>query len=345
MPEVRARWVRQVLPAGDNSFPPRRSASARRLGAAAATAGLLAASLVGTGLAPPPAQAHRLAAAPNCPIFPSDNRWNQRVDGLPRASNSAAVVARIGADEPLHPDFGAGRWNGAPIGIPITVVGSAQRRVPVSFGYDDESDPGPYPVPPTAPIEGGPRSTGDRHVLVVDRDRCRLWEMFAAYPRDGGARWQAGSGATWSLLSNRLRPSGWTSADAAGLPILPGLARHEELRRGSINHALRVTVPRTRRSFVYPARHFASSLTNADLPPMGLHLRLKAGVDIASYPPQSRVVLRALQRYGMIVADNGSPWYVSGAPSAGWNDDDLHSLHGIQGRDFEVVDTRSLPRP
>nr|MDQ3356238.1 hypothetical protein [Actinomycetota bacterium] len=241
--------------------------------------------------------------------------------------------------------FGAGRWDGAPIGIPVNVVSGAQRRVPVSFDYADESDRGPYPVPAGARIEGGPRAGGDRHVLVVDRDRCRLWELFSAYPLDGGARWRAGSGATWSLLSNRLRPSGWTSADAAGLPILPGLARHEELRHGSINHALRVTVPRTRRSFAYPARHFASSLTDRDLPPMGLHLRLRASVNVGSFRPQSRAVLTALRRYGMIIADNGSPWYVTGAPSTGWNDDDLHALHGVRGRDFEVVDTRSLPRP
>jgi len=233
----------------------------------------------------------------------------------------------------------------APIGIPITVVTGTQRRVPVSFTYADESDPGPYPIPSTARVEGGRLSSGDRHVVVVDRDRCHLWELFAAYPRGGGTSWVAGSGATWSLQSNQLRPAGWTSADAAGLPILPGLARREELRHGSIDHALRVTVPRTRRAFVYPARHFASELTDLDLPPMGLHLRLKRSVDVSSFPPQSRIVLRALKRYGMIVADNGAPWYIGGAPSAGWDDDDLHSLHRISGSDFEVVDTRSLPRP
>ena len=220
----------------------------------------------------------------------------------------------IGTGEPLHPDFGSGLWEGASIGIPITVVAGTQRRVPVSFTYADESDPGPYPIPPNARIEGGPRSTGDRHVILVDRDRCRLWELYAAYPRAGGASWRAGSGATWSLLSNRLRPAGWTSADAAGLPILPGLARADELRRGSIDHALRVTVPCTRRAFVYPARHFASELTDLDLPPMGLHLRLKRSVAISSFPPQSRIVLRALKRYGMIVADNGAPWYIGGTP-------------------------------
>jgi hypothetical protein len=323
------------------STRPRRGVTGAGLAALVAVAALAA----GTGALAAPADAHRLSAAPSCPIFPADNRWNQRVDHLPRAADSAAIVNRIGAGSPLHPDFGEGRWNGAPIGIPINVVSGRQPRVPVSFGYADESDPGPYPIPPGARIEGGPHSHGDRHVLVVDRDRCRLWELFSAYPLDGGKRWRAGSGATWSLRSNRLRPAGWTSADAAGLPILPGLARAEELRRGSIDHALRVTVPRTRRSFVYPARHFASSLTDRDLPPMGLHLRLRAGVDIASFPPQSRVILRALRRYGMIVADNGSPWYVTGAPSPGWNDDDLHALHRVKGSDFEVVDTRPLPRP
>jgi len=199
-----------------------------------------------------PAEAHRLTVAPDCPVFPATNRWNQRVDGLPVAARSSAIVRSIGTGEPLHPDFGSGLWEGASIGIPITVVAGTQRRVPVSFTYADESDPGPYPIPPNARIEGGPRSPGDRHVIVVDRDRCRLWELYAAYPRAGGASWRAGSGATWSLLSNRLRPAGWTSADAAGLPILPGLARADELRRGSIDHALRVTVPRTRRASSTP---------------------------------------------------------------------------------------------
>jgi hypothetical protein len=331
----------------DSLFRPtvRRSSLTIAATAAAAALAFAAALALAAGPLAKPAEAHRLGAAPNCPIFPSTNRWNQRVDHLPVAARSAAIVRSIGLAEPLHPDFGSGLWDGGPIGIPITVVPGNQRRVPVSFGYADESDPGPYPVPPKAAIEGGTRSDGDRHVIVVDRDRCRLWELFAAYPVRVGERWRAGSGATWSLRSNRLRPAGWTSADAAGLPILPGLARYEELRHGSINHALRVTVPRTRRSFVYPARHFASSLTHPDLPPMGLHLRLRDGVDISSFPPQSRLVLRALRQYGMIVADNGSPWYVTGAPSKGWNNDDLHALHRVKGSDFEVVDTSSLPRP
>jgi hypothetical protein len=182
-------------------------------------------------------------------------------------------------------------------------------------------------------------------VIVVDRSRCVLHELYAAYPVDGGKRWRAGSGARWDLGSNRLRPRGWTSADAAGLPILPGLARFDEVRHGRIDHALRITVPRTRRAFIYPARHFASDLTDPNLPAMGQRVRLKRGFDVSRFPPQARVVLRALQRYGALVADNGSAWYVSGAPSPRWNNDDLHSLHRVRGSDFEVVDTSSLPRP
>jgi hypothetical protein len=217
--------------------------------------------------------------------------------------------------------------------------------VRVSFDYADESDKGPYPIPRNAPIEGGSSSDGDRHVIVVDRDRCKLYELFAAFPRNGGRSWKAGSGAIWSLKSNRVRPAGWTSADAAGLPILPGLARYEEVKRGRIDHALRFTVSRTRKAYVYPARHFASNDDNPDLPAMGQRLRLKASFDVSRYPRQSRVVLKALQEYGMIVADNGSDWFLSGAPSSGWDNDDLHSLGGVKGSDFEVVDESALPRP
>ena len=283
--------------------------------------------------------------APRCPIFPASSHWNQRVDRLPVAARSAVMVRRIGADAPLHPDFGSGTYEGRPIGIPFTTVPGGQPRVPVSFEYADESDRGRYPIPRNAPIEGGRSSDGDRHVIVVDRDRCRLYELFAAYPRNGGSSWRAGSGAIWSLRSNRLRPRGWTSADAAGLPILPGLARYDEVKRGRIDHALRFTVPRTRRAFIYPARHFAWSSTDPDLPAMGQRFRLRKDVDISSFPRQSRVVLTALRRYGMILADNGSPWYVSGAPARGWDNDDLHSLQRLSGSHFEAVDTRSLPRP
>ena len=288
---------------------------------------------------------HPLPAAKRCRVFPASNPWNERVDRLPVASNSASIIRAIGPSDPVHPDFGSGRYNGAPIGIPYTTVPRNQRRVRVRFQYADESDRGPYPIPRNTPIEGGRRSAGDRHVIVVDRSRCRLYELFAAYPVNGGRSWRAGSGAVWGLRSNRLRPAGWTSADAAGLPILPGLARYDEVRRGSIDHALRFTVERTRRAYVYPARHFASDLTDPDLPPMGLRVRLKASFDTSRFPRQPRIVLNALKRYGMIVADNGSNWFISGAPDRHWDNDALHRLHEVRGSDFEVVDTSSLPRP
>jgi hypothetical protein len=297
------------------------------------------------------------AVLAGCPVFPADNHWNLRVDKLSVHPNSDAIVRSIGAGDNMHADFGSGREIGgsrppaarglesAPIGIPYVTVPRGQRRVPVSFQYADESDRGRYPIPPRVPIEGGRGSDGDRHVIVVDRSRCRLYELFDAHPVSGGERWRAGSGAIFDLRSNRLRPRGYTSADAAGLPILPGLARYPEVRRGRIDHALRFTASRTRRAFIYPARHFASNLTDPDLPAMGQRLRLKAGFDISRFPRQSRIVLGALRRYGMILADNGSSWYVSGAPSRGWDNDDLHSLQGVPGSAFEVVDTSRLPRP
>ena len=292
-----------------------------------------------------PAGSSPVRGAPRCELFPKDNPWNQRVDQTPLHPRSDAIVRSIGSGATMHPDFGSGRYEGRPIGIPYTTVSKRQKRVRVSFEYADESDRGPYPIPRNAPIEGGRSADGDRHVIVVDRDRCKLYELFAAYPRNGGRSWRAGSGAIWSLKSNKVRPEGWTSADAAGLPILPGLARYEEVRRGRIDHALRFTVSRSRRAFVYPARHFASSDDSPDLPAMGQRLRLKASVDISRFPRQSRIVLRALQEYGMIVADNGSDWFLSGAPSSGWDNDDLRSLRGVTGSDFEVVDESALPRP
>jgi len=291
-----------------------------------------------------PAGSSPVRGAPRCELFPRDNPWNQRVDGLPLHSRSDAIVRSIGVDQDLHADFGSGRYEGRPIGIPYTTVSKRQKRVRVSFEYADESDRGPYPIPRNAPIEGGRSSDGDRHVIVVDRDRCKLYELFAAYPRSGGRSWRAGSGAIWSLKSNRLRPEGWTSADAAGLPILPGLARYEEARRGRIDHALRFTVSRSRRAYVYPARHFASSDDDPDLAAMGQRLRLKASFDISGYPRQSRIVLQALKEYGMIVADNGSEWTISGAPSSGWDNDDLRALSDVEGSAFEVVDETALPR-
>ena len=289
--------------------------------------------------------AHPLAAAPGCPVFPASNPWNQRVDRLPAAKNSAALIASIGLNDPVHPDFGSGLYNGEPIGIPYTVVSSSTRKVPVTFQYASQSDKGPYPLPHGVPIEGGYGSTGDRHVIVVNRDTCTDYELFAAYPHDGGKRWSAGSGAIFNLRSNKLRPAGWTSADAAGLPILPGLARYDEVAAGQIDHALRFTAPCTAPRYVYPARHEASTCHGPNLPPMGLRVRLKASVNISRLPDQARVVAEALKRYGMILADNGSPWFISGAPNKGWNNDALHLLDRLTGQDFQVVDTSSLPHP
>jgi hypothetical protein len=286
------------------------------------------------------AKAVRLPGAPRCPVFPKTNVWNKRVDRLPVAANSAAIINSIGADRGLKADFGSGLWEGAPIGIPITVVGRRQPKTRVAFEYAAESDRVAYPIPRNVAIEGGRHSDGDRHALIVDRDSCKLYELFALHPQGRG--WRAGSGAVWSLRSNRLRPAGWTSADAAGLPILPGLARYDEVRRGVIGHALRFTVRRTRRAYVYPARHFASSSNDPNLPPMGLRVRLKSSLDVSRFPRQSRIVLTALKRYGMMVSDNGSDWFITGAPSRGWRNDDLRSLARVKGSDFEVVDTSTL---
>jgi hypothetical protein len=284
------------------------------------------------------AGALRLPAARTCPIFPATSPWNQRVDTLPVAANSAQLVASIGLDSPVHPDFGSGLYGGGPIGIPFDVVTRKTPRSRVQFGYADESDKGPYPIPRSVHIEGGRNSSGDRHAILVDKDACKLYELYALYPTAGGG-WRAGSGAVWSLRSNHLRPAGWTSADAAGLPIFPGLARWDEVRRGSIDHALRFTAPRTRRAYVYPARHYASSSDDPALPPMGVRVRLKASVDVSGLPPQARIVAVALKRYGMILADNGSPWFVSGAPDSHWSNDQLHALSKLHGSDFEVVQT------
>ncbi len=304
-----------------------------------AVAATLAVALLGGAAA----HALRLPNAPKCPVFPADNAWNQRVDSLPVAKNSAQMIASIGLNDPLHPDFGSGRYDGEPIGIPFDVVSSSTPTSKVKFDYSDESDRVRYPIPRGVHIEGGARSTGDRHALLVDKSSCRLYELYDLHHTGHG--WTAGSGATWSLLSDHLRPAGWTSADAAGLPIFPGLARWDEVSRGVIDHALRFTAPETRRAYVYPARHYASNSTSAKLPPMGLRVRLKASVDISSFPKQARVVLKALQVYGAILADNGSPWYISGAPNSHWSNDGLHSLGRLTGADFEVVNTSSLPEP
>ena len=303
-----------------------------------------AAALVPLSFVAASSPGHPVAGAPKCPIFPASNQWNQRVDKLPLAKNSGAIVTSIGRSTGLHPDFGSGHYAGARIGIPYTTVPGDQPKVHVRFHYAGESDKGPYPIPKDVPIEGGRKSSGDRHALIVDRGHCRLYELYALYPPSGGHGWRAGSGAIWSLRSNRVRPAGWTSADAAGLPILPGLARYEDLKHGGIDHALRFTVSRTRRAYIYPARHYASDLTSKNLPAMGQRLRLKRGYDISHFPRQARAVLRALKLYGMIVADNGSDWYISGAPNRHWSNDALHTLGEVKGSAFEVVDTSSLPR-
>jgi hypothetical protein len=299
----------------------------------------------GVGMAVPALSgAHSLPGARNCPIFPANNPWNQRVNQLPVAANSSRYITAIGLGDPVHPDFGT-VYDGAPNGIPYTVVSSRTRRVPVHFLYASQSDRGPYPIPAKAPIEGGSHATGDRHVIVVDRSNCRDYELWDAYPHDHGRYWTAGSGAVFNLRSNALRPAGWTSADAAGLPILPGLARYSDVARGSINHALRFTAPCTAPRYVYPARHEASTCSARWAPPMGLRVRLKSSVKITGLPYQARVVAQALKTYGMILADNGSPWYISGAPNRHWNNSALHLLDRLSGRDFEVVDTSSLPHP
>jgi hypothetical protein len=273
-----------------------------------------------------------LAGAPKCPIFPIDNVWNVPIDGRTVAADSSTMIAAIGLDRGLHMDFGSY----AGYGIPYQVVSASTPRSPVTFEYDDESDHVAYPIPASPKIEGG----SDRHILMVDKDACRLYELFAAERIDGA--WHAGSGATWDLRSNALRPAGWTSADAAGLPILPGLVRYEEVAAGQIRHALRFTTNRTRRSYIYPARHFASSQTSTSLPPMGLRVRLKRSFDTSALSPHARVIAEALKRYGMILADNGSPWYVSGMSDPRFDDDVLHELDVITGRYLEVVDTTGL---
>jgi hypothetical protein len=284
------------------------------------------------------AAAQMPAAIDGCPLFPADNVWNARVDTLPVDPHSNDYIATIGAATGLHPDFGAD-WNGGPFGIPYTTVPGTQPPVAVTFDYVNESDPGPYPIPPDAPVEGG----SDRHVLVVDRDGCKLYELWNARRQAGGS-WRAGSGAVFDLNSNALRPDTWTSADAAGLPILPGLVRYDEVAAGAIHHALRFTAQNTQQAYVWPARHYASSSTDPARPPMGQRFRLKASYTIpANFSPQVKVILTALKTYGMFLADNGSNWYISGAPDSRWNDDSLvNELRQVRGSDFEAVDESGL---
>jgi len=268
--------------------------------------------------------------------FPADNPWNLDVSTAAVDPRSSTLIASCGLRN-LHPDFGT-TYNGAPNGIPYVVVHSSQAKVPVSFDYDDESDHGSYPIPPNAPIEGGSNSDGDRHVLVVDVDAWKLYELYDAHPLSGGASWHAGSGAIFDLSSNALRPAGWTSADAAGLPIFPGLVRYDEAaEQHAINHALRFTCPRTRKAYVSPARHYASNDTSSALPPMGMRVRLKATYDTTAFTPTVRAILRSMMRYGMLVADNGSGWFVSGAPDSRWSDDELATLARVPSSAFEVI--------
>jgi hypothetical protein len=315
----------------------------------ASVTALLALGLACSASLPPAATATRAPANParpeapptvgGCQVFPSDNIWNLPVDTLPLDPRSSSYVGAIGANTGLHMDFGQGFWpenSTSPIGIPYMVVPGSQPKVNVSFQWDDESDPGPYPIPPNPLIEGGPDSTGDRHILLVDEDACRLYELFAAYQDPNTGTWSAGSGAIFDLGSNALRPDTWTSADAAGLPILPGLVRYEEVAAGEITHAVRFTAEPTQGSYVWPARHEASS-AGLPYPPLGQRFRLKASYDISGFSPAAQVILRALKKYGMILADNGGDWYISGVPSKGWDNGVLHELDVVQGADFEAV--------
>jgi hypothetical protein len=300
-----------------------------------------------SGAATKPAMPAQPAAPPTiggCQILPTDNIWNTPINNLPLDSNSSAYVNAIGATTDMHADFGSGDWppgSGSPIGIPFVVVPGTQPMVTMNFvAWPGESDPGPYPVPANAPIEGGPSSTGDRHVLVLDQGNCTLYELGAAYPNPDGS-WDANCGAVFNLNSDALRPATWTSADAAGLPILPGLVRYDEVAAGAITHAIRFTAPQTHDTFVWPARHQAG-VSGTQLPPMGQRFRLKANYDLSGFSPQVQVILQALKTYGMILADNGSSWYISGAPDSRWDNNVLHELGQVPGSEFEAVDVSSL---
>jgi hypothetical protein len=319
-----------LIAATSRTSVPKTSSSAARTGVSAARAGAASAS--------------RLSGVPSLGenaslngkrVFPPDNPWNTPIDKEPVDPSSSMLISAIGRYKNLHPDFGA-NYDGGPFGIPYIVVsGSKTPKVPVKFEYADESDPGPYPIPFGAPIEGGPDAEGDRHVLVLDRDNWKLYELYNAWPK--GTYWEAGSGAIFDLNSNKLRPAGWTSADAAGLPIFPGLVRYDEaVIQKNIPHALRFTVAGTRKGYVYPARHHAGH-DDPLRPPMGMRVRLKANYDISGFPPTAQVILRCLKKYGMILADNGSDWFVSGAPDPRWDDDEINTLKRVKGSDFEVV--------
>jgi len=271
--------------------------------------------------------------------FPEDNAWNQPIADRPVDPMSDILIANIGADTHVHPDFGAGFWQGAPIGIPYYVVGKDQPPVEIVYtAYGDQSDPGPYPIPKDAPIEGHPNEDGDRHVIILDRDNWKLYELFRAFNVGDGRLWRAESGAVFDLTTNYKRPEGWTSADAAGLPIFPGLVRYDEVAElKEIKHALRFTVSKTRHAYIPPASHWASDRMDPRYPPMGMRVRLKANYDISDFPPHAQVILTCLKKYGMILADNGSDWFISGTPDPRWDDEAIRTLKQIQGKDFEVV--------
>ena len=268
-------------------------------------------------------------------IFPDDNYWHWDISKYQVHPNSPNLVASVGNGAALHPDFGT-VYAGAPMGIPFIVVDKSQAKIAVNYtDYGDESDPGPYPIPLTAPVEGGPSSTGDRHVLAVDKDSQVLYELYHAFPR--AAQWDASSGAKFDLAINDMHPKGWTSADAAGLPILPGLVRYEEIAKGEINHAIRMTLQNSRNRYIWPASHYASTKTDSNLPPMGMRFRLKAGYDITTFPATAQVVLKALKKHGMIVADNGGNWFISGAPDERFLDSEINTLKRLRGGDFEAL--------
>lgn len=284
---------------------------------------------------PSPALTSDGPALSNCPLFPSDNILNARVDTLPIHPQSDAWIDSIGRDELFHMDFGSGTWDSGPIGIPFNIIsGSTVSKYSLEFYYPDESDAGPYPIPGNPNIEWG----SDHHILVVDTDTCTLYEIYDASFDDGA--WSGGSGAIWDLNSNALRPADWTSADAAGLPILPGLVRYDEIVSGAIDHALRFTAEDAA-GYIWPARHQTSD-PHDGIPPMGARFRLKSSYGTSGFPPEMQIILQAMKTYGIILADNGSNWYVSGAPDERWDNDMLHLLDALPGNDFEAVDTSVL---
>jgi len=269
--------------------------------------------------------------------FPADNAWNKDISSSSVDPNSPAIINFIGSSTTVHPDFGAGLYAGSYMGIPYTVVGSSQAKVTVNFdAYGSESDPGPMPIPANANVEGYPNPSGDQHVLVLDNSSCWLYELYGATTGSGGS-WNAASAAVWDLLNDEQRPWGWTSADAAGLPIFPGLIRYDEVAAGQIKHAIRFTLAKSKAAFIPPATHWAANSSDPSAAPMGMRMRLKANFDVSGFSAKNQVILNALKKYGMIMADNGSSIFLSGAPDDRWDNNDLHSLSLVKASDFEVV--------